>query len=79
MRRPISAACTGEPPGELTASATALSRGCLKARSIWLARPLRVRPARNGPSAPITPARRITATTGGGSLKRRIGKRSSSE
>ena len=34
MRRAISADCTGEPPGELISSATAFSRGSLKARSM---------------------------------------------
>src|SRR5437899_11616326 len=72
MRRNRSADCTGEPPGELTESATALRPLTAKARSsaaAWLANDKAVRHCRG----PMTPSKRTTATLGGGWRKRSIG------
>src|SRR3954447_348496 len=62
MRRKICRDCTGEPPGELITSATALALRVAKARSSILATPPSVMPGRNGVTAPITPASRTTGT-----------------
>ena len=72
MRRNSSADCTGEPPGELIASATPESPDSAKARSralAWLPRDSAVRHCRG----PMTPSRRNTATVGGGLRNRSIG------
>src|SRR5258708_38098304 len=66
MRWAISADCTGEPPGELMASATALAPGRLKARASsgatdWMDSP---RDPNRPPAAAITPERRTTGTAG---------------
>ena len=65
MRLTMSADCTGEPPGELIASATAFKPLGRKARSIMPARPRDVSPRRSGPAWPMMPDRRRTVTTGG--------------
>src|SRR5437764_11317264 len=73
MRRNKSADCTGEPPGELIASATPESPDSAKARSralAWLPRDSAVRHCRG----PMTPSRRNTATVGGGWRNRSIGR-----
>src|SRR3954466_4365504 len=65
MRWAISADCTGEPPGELMASATALAWRVLKARASSGAVVSIDRP--RGPSRlpeAMTPFRRTTGTTG---------------
>jgi hypothetical protein len=64
MRLAMSDDCTGEPPGELTASATALMPPSEKARSSVGARPASDSPLRSGPIGPITPLSRTTATIG---------------
>src|SRR5262245_26556111 len=64
MRLAISEDCTAEPPGELMASATAVTPPTEKLRSSVRARPLSDRPLRQGPSGPMTPTSRSTATTG---------------
>src|SRR5438105_5763144 len=72
MRRNRNADCIGEPPGELTESATALRPLTAKARSsaaAWLAKDKAVRHW----LGPITPSKRTTATLGGGWRKRSIG------
>ncbi len=64
MRSWISADCTGEPPGELIANATADTRP-LNARSSSPANPARFNDGRIGPpDGPITPDKRTTETTG---------------
>src|SRR5215211_1791141 len=65
MRWPIKADCTGEPPGELTASATALAPRMSKARlssgaTLSIERP---RLPKRPPEA-MTPDSRTTGTTG---------------
>src|SRR5258708_5072280 len=66
MRWAISADCTGEPPGELMASATALAPGRLKARAGSGATDSMDRPRdpNRPPAAAITPERRTTGTAG---------------
>ncbi len=65
MRAAISEDWTGEPPGELMASATAAGRLRRKARSSTGARTASERPAPAArPTAPMVPVRRTTATTG---------------
>ena len=65
MRWAISADCTGEPPGELIASATALAPRMSKARLSSGATDSmdRLRPPNRPPEA-MTPDRRTTGTTG---------------
>src|SRR5258708_12727896 len=79
MRRAISDDCTGEPPGELRASATAFTPGIENARSIERARRAGAGPLRTGPTPPMTPLRRKTATTGITGRRGPIGRRASSE
>ena len=73
MRRAINADCTGEPPGELIASATDFTLKSLKARSSVPARPANESPPRKGPTWLMTPLNRTTATTGGGLRNRSMG------
>src|ERR1700722_473802 len=63
MRKYIWRDCTGEPPGELITSATALAFLVAKARSSILATPASDMPGRSGVTAPITPDNRTTGTT----------------
>src|ERR1044071_4948801 len=73
MRRNNNADCTGEPPGELIASATPESPDSAKARSsalAWLPKDSAVRHCRG----PMTPSRRMTATVAAGLRKRSIGR-----
>ena len=70
MRFWINADCTGEPPGELIASATALSPPTLNARAMTGASDSSDSPRRRGPNDPITPDSGMTATVGGGWITR---------
>ena len=62
--------CTGEPPGELIASATALMLLMENARSSERATLAMVIPGRSGLEMPIAPARRTTGTIGRSERKR---------
>src|SRR5215212_7071844 len=65
MRWPIKADCTGEPPGELIASATALAPRVLKARASSGATLSMERPRLpKRPPEAMTPDSRTTGTTG---------------
>src|ERR1700744_3480080 len=63
MRKKIWRDCTGEPPGELITSATALAFLVANARSSVRAMPASDIPGRSGVTAPITPDSRTTGTT----------------
>src|SRR5262245_33827543 len=63
MRWKISRDCTADPPGELTTMATA-PLAMAKARSSGPATLVIDRPGRSGVTAPMTPDRRTTGTTG---------------
>ena len=63
MRRWIRCDCTGEPPGELISSATALARRVVNAFSSGRATLASVRPGRSGVERPIAPDSRTTGTT----------------
>ena len=63
MRRWIRCDCTGEPPGELIRSATALARRVVNAFSSGRATLASERPGRSGAESPIAPDRRTTGTT----------------
>ena len=63
MRRWIRCDCTGEPPGELISSATALARRIVNARSSGRATLASVSPGRSGVERPIAPDSRTTGTT----------------
>src|SRR5258708_8035539 len=63
MRKNIWRDCTGEPPGELIDSATALAFLIENARSSVRATPASVMPGLSGVTAPITPESRTTGTT----------------
>src|SRR5262245_31255797 len=73
MRLQMRCDCTGEPPGELTTTATVGSLDRLDAFSIGPATDARPRPGRSGVTIPIGPAKRSTGTTGP-RLKKRIGR-----
>src|SRR5918996_3509010 len=64
IRAAINADCTGEPPGELIASATALAPRTLNARSRAGLTAVSDKPTPRSDGPPITPARRTTGTTG---------------
>ncbi len=70
MRRKIKCDCAGEPPGELTISATARALRTEKARSSERAADDSISPGRNGELTPMTPASRTTGTTGMSGRKR---------
>ena len=63
IRLAMSADCTGEPPGELIASATALAPRILNARSSAGLIPVSERPMPRRDGPPITPESRTTGTT----------------
>ena len=63
MRRWIRCDCTGEPPGELIASATAFAPRVVKAFSSGRAVLASVSPGRSGVESPIVPESRTTGTT----------------
>src|SRR4029453_2543254 len=64
IRAAINADCTGEPPGELIESATALAPRTLNARSRAGLMPFSDRPMPRSDGPPITPDSRTTGTTG---------------
>src|SRR5688572_4812973 len=65
MRWPIKADCTGEPPGELMASATALAPRMSKARlSSGATLSIEIPRLPKRPPEAMTPDRRTTGTTG---------------
>src|SRR3989338_443569 len=64
--------CPGEPPGELTMSATAFTPLSEKAASSGPATAARLSPPRKGCDGPMMPASRTTATTGFGSQPGRM-------
>src|SRR5687768_10631285 len=64
MRRKMRLDCTGEPPGELTVTAT---EGVLARPNAFSSGPARAaieRPGRSGVTMPIAPEMRSTGTTG---------------
>src|SRR6476660_9683808 len=64
IRLKIKCDCTGEPPGELTTTATLGSLEALKAFSMAPANDARESPGRNGVTMPIAPVKRRTGTIG---------------
>ena len=70
MRRKIRCDCAGEPPGELTISATARALRVANARSSERAMPEIISPGRSGVLTPMTPDSRTTGTTGMSARKR---------
>ena len=70
MRRKIRCDCAGEPPGELTISATARALRTENARSSVRAIEDNISPGRSGVETPITPESRTTGTTGMSGRKR---------
>src|SRR4051812_17751839 len=73
MRLKIRCDCTGDPPGELTTTATVGSLENAKAFSIGPATAPIESPGRSGVTMPMGPVKRSTGTTGP-RLKRRIGR-----
>ena len=70
MRRKIRCDCAGDPPGELTISATARALRVANARSSERATPDIISPGRSGVLTPMTPDSRTTGTTGMSARKR---------